>query len=115
MHEYPATKRIIEIAEEYAQKHGARAVIAIHLVVGEASGYMSDSILLYFDIIAKGTPCAQAELTVKSVKSLLRCKECGQFFERKPFSFACPHCGGEGEPTEIGREFYVESIEIESE
>ena len=27
--------------------------------------------------------------------------------------FACPVCGGEGEPTEIGKECYIESIEIE--
>ena len=28
-------------------------------------------------------------------------------------TFDCPKCGGQGEPTDIGKEFYIESIEIE--
>jgi Zn finger protein HypA/HybF involved in hydrogenase expression len=36
-----------------------------------------------------------------------------QQFERQPFSFACPHCGGEGRPTAVVTEFYVEYIEVE--
>ena len=26
----------------------------------------------------------------------------------------CPECGGEGGPTEIGKEFYIDSIEVET-
>jgi len=26
---------------------------------------------------------------------------------------ACPKCGVDGEPTEIGKEFYIEEIEVE--
>ena len=25
----------------------------------------------------------------------------------------CPHCGGDGSPTEIGKEFYIESVDLE--
>ena len=115
MHEYPATKRIIEIAEKYALGNGAGGVTAINLVVGEASGYVPDSIELYFPIIANGTLCENARLRIKSPKAMLRCGKCGRLFMRRPFMFACPGpgCGGEGGPTELGREFYVESIEIE--
>ena len=28
-------------------------------------------------------------------------------------TFDCPECGGEGGPTDIGKEFYIDSIEIE--
>ena len=30
-----------------------------------------------------------------------------------PGVVACPKCGGQGGPTDIGKEFYIDSIEIE--
>ena len=44
---------------------------------------------------------------------IVRCPACGALFERKPMSFACPECGTDGHPTDIGKEFYIDSIEIE--
>lgn len=116
MHEYPATVAIIEIAERHARRHGASRVSAIRLVVGENSGYLPECMELYFDIIAGEGACKGARLEFERVKPLLRCRKCGAHFQRKPFEFACPEpgCGGEGWPTDIGREFFVKSIEIDA-
>lgn len=114
MHEYPVTVRIVEIASETArQKRGK--VRRIDLVAGEDSGFIGDSIQMYFDVVAEGTPCEGAQLFIKGVKPQLRCDSCGELFERKRFSFQCPFCGGDGSPTEIGKEFYVKSVELEVE
>ncbi|HWT76343.1 MAG TPA: hydrogenase maturation nickel metallochaperone HypA [Mobilitalea sp.] len=112
MHEYPITQRIIEIAEEYAEKNGAAEVKAINLVVGDYSGYVASSIELYFDIIAEGSVCEKAKLNMERIAPMLRCNQCGELFIRKPFTFVCPHCKGEGSPTDIGKEFYIKSIEV---
>ena len=112
MHEYPITRRIIEVAEEYAAKHGAAAVKAINLIVGDYSGYVASSIELYFDIIAEGSACRNAKLNIERVVPKLRCSSCNELFVRKPYSFECPVCKGEGSPTEIGKEFYIKSIEV---
>lgn len=116
MHEYPATMAIIEIAERHARARGAARVEVIRLVVGENSGYLPECIGMYFDLIAAGGVCGGARLEFERVKPLLRCGKCGVCFPRAPFEFSCPEagCGGEGEPTGIGREFYVKSIEIEA-
>jgi len=111
MHEYSLAQSIIETAARYA---GGAKVKKIALVAGGASGVMAESVRLYFGIIAENTPCAGAEIEIETVKPMLRCKSCGALFERKPFSFAC-FCGGEGEPTEIGREFYIKYIEAEEQ
>jgi hydrogenase nickel incorporation protein HypA/HybF len=112
MHEYPITQRIIEIADEYARKNGADEVKAINLVVGDYSGYVSSSIELYFEIIAGDSLCRSAKLNIERIVPKLKCSKCGELFERKPFTFECPYCRGEGGPTEIGNEFYVKSIEV---
>ncbi|TCS80752.1 hydrogenase nickel incorporation protein HypA/HybF [Muricomes intestini] len=112
LHEYPITKRIIEISEEFARENHAEEVKQINLVVGDYSGYVASSIDLYFEIIAGDSLCKNAVLNIERVKPKLKCTVCGEFFERRPFSFECPDCGGEGRPTEIGKEFYVKSIEI---
>lgn len=113
MHEYPVTMRIIEIAQEFAQKNHAESIKQINLVVGDYSGYVASSIELYFDIIAEGSLARNAKLNIERVIPKLKCNHCGSLFERKPFSFQCPKCSGEGIPTEIGKEFYIKSIEIE--
>ena len=109
------TKQIIQTAEEYAKKEHANSVTKINLVVGDYSSCVAECIVLYFDIIAEGTMCDKASFDIERVKPMLKCSVCGEYFERKPFEFSCPNkdCNGEGEPTEIGREFYIKSIEVE--
>ncbi len=118
MHEYPLTLNIIDIASRYARKKDKSYMVStIHLVIGESSGILGESIRLYFDDISQGTPCEGAEIEIEWIKPMLKCKACGQLFHRRPFSFACPQegCDGEGEPTEIGREFYVKEIVLKHE
>lgn len=112
MHEYPITKRIIEIAVEFAKKNNAQEIKQINLVVGDYSGYVVSSIELYFEIIAEGSMCENAKISIERVVPKLKCNDCGEMFIRKPFSFQCPVCNGEGSPTEIGKEFYIKSIEV---
>ncbi|MBQ9059631.1 MAG: hydrogenase maturation nickel metallochaperone HypA [Firmicutes bacterium] len=113
MHELPITERIIKIAGEHCRAGGASRVTKIHLVIGDNSGIVGSSVQMYFDVITEGTPCEGAELDIVRVRPKLRCKSCGCLFERALLSFSCPECGGDGEPTEIGKEFYIDTIEVE--
>lgn len=113
MHEYPVTLEIIRLAEEAAKKQGAEKVKLISLVIGDLSGYVGDSVSLYFDEISKGTACEGCRLNIERVEPKTQCAACGKLFKRKPFSFECPFCGGEGHPTKIGTEFYIDYIEVE--
>ena len=111
MHEYSLAQSIIHSATHHAC--GAK-VLKIELVIGESSGILGESIRMYFDIFAESTLCEGATIEIESIKPKLRCKTCGLFFERKPFTFECP-CGGEGEPTDVGREFFIKSITIDKD
>lgn len=106
---------MVKIAQKHGAKFRASQIEKIILVIGENSGFIGDSIQMYFDIISKGTICEGAVLEMKYIETKVKCPECGEIFKRKPMSFACPVCGANGEPTDIGKEFYIESIEIRKE
>ena len=112
MHEHHRAEQILKTAEKYAQEAGANCVTEIKITLGKDSGLTAENISMYFEQIKQGSLCEGAKLTFNLVAPLLRCRACGKLFERKPFSFACDgeNCDGEGEPTEIGREFVVEEI-----
>jgi hydrogenase nickel incorporation protein HypA/HybF len=114
MHEYPVAKRIIRIAEEAAKSHGAARVKRINIVAGELSGFIGESIKMYFDMLSRGSAAQGAEINVKTVRPTLKCSACGMTFDMKS-GFSCPSCGGDARLTGAGREFYVESIDIETE
>lgn len=113
MHEYHEAIHIIEHAVEEAKKQGKSKVTKINLVIGESSGFSGDSIRMHFEDAAAGTICEGAEISVRPVKTMLRCPNCHELFVRRPFEFACPHCGTDGVPSEVGKEMSIESIEAE--
>ncbi|MDR1320471.1 MAG: hydrogenase maturation nickel metallochaperone HypA [Gracilibacteraceae bacterium] len=112
MHEYPVTREFINIAARKAREANARRVTRICLVVGEQSGFAPESLQMYFEMIAEGTVCENAELEITTVKTQWYCPRCDAPYARRPLSFACPRCGRDGEPTSVGGEFYVDRIEV---
>ncbi len=113
MHELGLTKQIVKIVNDAALRHGAVKVNTVNLVVGENTSIIPESVQMYFDMIARDTSAQGATLNVCVVKAQMYCTSCGKNFIRPRFSFACPTCGALGSPTDIGSEFYVESVELE--
>jgi hydrogenase nickel incorporation protein HypA/HybF len=113
MHEASAAEAIIKMTTAACAERAASRVTRISLVVGEATGYMKESLAFYLGIFARGTPAEGAALDIRYVRPLLRCSACGAGFERRRFSFECPGCGGQGVATAVGSELYVDSIEVE--
>lgn len=111
MHEYHEAIHIIQHAIEEAESQGKTKVTKINLVIGESSGFSGETIEMHFQDAAVGTICEGAEITVRKVKTMLKCPNCNELFVRKPFEFACPHCGTDGIPSEVGKEMSIDSIE----
>jgi hydrogenase nickel incorporation protein HypA/HybF len=113
MHEYPVTEEIVRIAVERAVQAGAKRITDVRIRVGELSGFIGESIQMYFDVLSEGTLAQGARVHIIPVKPILKCRSCGHVFPRAPRSFDCPQCGGLGDPTPVGRELQIENIEIE--
>lgn len=110
MHEYGITRQIIKIANGEANKAGGYKVLEIRLVIGELSAVVDESVQMYFDVLSKGTLADGAKLVFRKIPAQFHCSICNDLFLKPPRGFDCPKCGKEGNPTEHGREFHIESL-----
>lgn len=114
MHELSVTQNIVNIAVEAAQGAGSPRITAIDLLVGELTGFVTDSIQFYFDLLSKGTVAEGAVLRVRREPASATCTGCGHVFHPEiPFLPACPVCGSSAVRLAGGRDLRVESIEVE--
>ena len=110
MHELPITEGILKISTEAA---GGRRITTIHLVVGELSSVVDDSVQFYFDILSKGTLAEGAVLDFERRPAIVTCWVCGRRFEASaPLPATCSHCGSARLQVTGGRELRVDSIEV---
>ena len=113
MHEYAVTKSILQIVLEKANKVHATKVLEIKLVIGELSSFAEESVRMYFEILSKDTPAQNAKIVVKNIPADFYCKTCDSVFLVDSTDFKCPKCAQTGIYNGSGKDFYVESIEVE--
>jgi len=113
MHELAVTQGMLSIALEHAAKAGATKITHINLVVGEASGIVDDSVQFYFDFVSKGTPADGATLNFERIPTCFRCRACQTTFSPGNRQWTCPQCGELSVEIVAGREFFVDSIEVQ--
>lgn len=115
MHELAITQNIIDLAIETAEREGARAINEIDLVIGDLSSIVDDSVQFYFDILSKETLAAGATLTFRREPALCLCQDCSASTPVKPpVPPFCPHCSSPRIQISGGRDFRMESIDIET-
>ena len=103
---------MLSVVLRHAETNKATEVTAINMVLGDMSTVMEESVRFYFDIIAKDTIAEGAKLNFTRTKLIARCGVCSKEFEVVEFNFRCPECDGTESEIISGREFQVESIEI---
>jgi hydrogenase nickel incorporation protein HypA/HybF len=113
VHELTVTESVLRLALEHAERAGARRITCINLVVGEVSGIVDESVQFYFDYVSKDTMAEGAQLMFERQPARLRCRECGHEFALRDGDWSCPACQALAGELIAGREFYMESLEVE--
>lgn len=113
MHELPVTESLLKIALQHAEKANAQRVTDLHIVMGELSSMVDDSIQFYWGIIAKDTIAEKATLHFRRVPAELQCMTCFEKYHPTDRELVCPKCGGVGARIVAGEEFSLEAIDIE--
>jgi hydrogenase nickel incorporation protein HypA/HybF len=113
MHELAITESILDIVRRHAEQAQARRVLSIRLVIGELTGIIDDCVQFYFDYVSRNTIAAGARLVFTRPAVELVCEACGHPWRPAKADWTCPGCGQAKARVVAGREFYVESIEVE--
>jgi hydrogenase nickel incorporation protein HypA/HybF len=114
MHELAATDGILQVALDAARNARASRIQSIDVVVGDLSSLLGETVQFYFDILSRDTLAAGAELRLHRRPATVRCRECGASYPATlPLAPGCAVCGGAALGVSGGREFYVDSIEVD--
>lgn len=114
MHELGITQQIVKLAVEHAQQHQAEKITDLYLVIGELSSVIDESVQFYWDIVAKDTLCEGAKLHFKRLPAELHCLDCDSHYHLDQGELtACPQCGSTRIEVSQGKEFQLQSIDIE--
>lgn len=114
MHELSITQQILDIAVKHGQSAQAKKITDLYLVIGQLSSIVDDSVQFYWDMIAESTICQGAKLHFERIPALLECKDCSEQFTLEKGSLtACPQCDSISVSVIQGKEFRLDSIEIE--
>jgi hydrogenase nickel incorporation protein HypA/HybF len=113
MHELALTEKMLRLILTEAENHQAEKITKINICLGELSGIIEDCVAYYFQLLARDTIAAGAELEFSLSTTRLFCPNCELEFEKTSRDFNCRVCGGLSRLTGSGREWFIESIEVE--
>ena len=115
MHELSITQSILEIALRHGEQAQASKITALNLVIGQLSSVVDDSVQFYWDMIAEGTLAEGALLHFKRLPARLECLDCGQIYTLEGSQLdGCPACESMKVKVIAGKDFRLESIEVET-
>ncbi len=114
MHELAITESILNIAVRHARQARAARVTDLHLVIGQLSSIVDDSVQFYWDLISQGTLCEGAQLHFDRLPAELVCLDCNHTYQLNGELSECPQCGSVQVKVTKGEEFYLDSIEVET-
>jgi len=114
MHELSVTQGIMQIVEAEAKKNDVKKVLSIKLMVGVLSGVMPQLIQDYFELVAVGTVVEGAKLIIERVPASIKCLECQEVSPIDRMKLRCPKCNGIEVNIVTGKEFYIDSMEVEN-
>lgn len=113
MHELGIAESVLKIAVAEAERHAAKSVKSIRLILGELSGVDPDALEFSFQFVCRGTIAEGAFLEFERIKGQARCVDCSTKWPFNERSFFCPSCGKAGGEIVEGKDLRVDSLEVE--
>lgn len=92
MHELSLALSILDIVDEYAEKHKFKHVNSLSLTLGKLSCVETSTLSFAFDLQAKETCADGAKLNFKILPPRIYCLSCDRELEVEEFDAVCPEC-----------------------
>jgi len=121
VHEYSVTTQIVENVLKEAEKHSAKRVAEVRLILGSLTFLNPEQVRFWYKILTKDTIMERSRLRIKRKGGTVRCRKCGYEgnfnYEDDPLyhvpipTLSCPKCGGIVEIVE-GKECTIKSVKM---
>lgn len=95
MHELSLTQSILDIIEDYAQKHHFKKVHSVKLSFGKLSSIEPKCLGFAFEVLSKETKAQEACLEFDILPIVIYCMSCEKEVEVDSYTATCPQCEGE--------------------
>lgn len=115
------TQQIVQTVLSEAQKHHAKRVTSVHLLIGKLTFLGTEQIRFSYGLLAKGTIMEHSKLFIEETEPVVKCGKCGyegpaKYLEDPAFHYsiptlACPKCGNQVSISS-GRECTIKDIGI---
>ena len=115
MHELAITESLLRTVEEEAKRYKAISVDEIRITMGELNAFIPECIQEYFELMSEGTVAEHARLVFNILPAVLECCECNKKFKMEYNRLKCKYCNGINVSIISGKEFYIESLDIETD
>jgi len=113
MHEVGIMSSAMETVLAQARAHHATRVCRIVLRIGVLAGVEVEALRFAFEVVARDTLAAKAELEIESVSVRAYCATCAEEFDAKDsFVLTCPRCGNFSGDLRQGRELELSRIDM---
>ena len=120
LHEYSITRQIIETVLDEAEKHKAKKVLEVKLIIGKLTVLGIEQIKFCYELLTEKTIMEDSRLTIVEENPVVECENCDykgriHFDSEHVYHFiptlACPRCI---ELVKVinGKEVLVSSIEM---
>jgi hydrogenase nickel incorporation protein HypA/HybF len=112
MHELSVATAVLNTALKHAED---RPVAVVAMRVGTMRQVVPDSLLFYWDIVARDTCCEGARLELTEIATCLQCQACDHTWAPEIPHFRCPVCASADVKITAGEELEVEHLELAEE
>ena len=113
MHELAVTKGLLKICLEEGEKHKIKKIRKINIKVGELTDLLPACIEYYFNIVSKDTIAENTKINVEKIPVEIKCNECGYRGVLGKNNYVCPKCKGIVYEITKGKEFYLDTMEVD--
>jgi hydrogenase nickel incorporation protein HypA/HybF len=113
MHELSISQQILDIAIDKAKKVNAHTIKNINLVIGEITGILDECVQFYFNFISRDTIACGDILSFHRIPLQVKCRACGNRYFPSQEQWLCPQCQQWDVEITGGKEFYINSIEVD--
>jgi hydrogenase nickel incorporation protein HypA/HybF len=114
MHELSVCQGLVKQLKQIAIEHHATNIEKVYLQVGPLAGIEPTLLQSAFSIASTDTLAEQAQMFIKTMPLLVRCKTCKEESEATLNNLSCAACGDWHTELLSGDELLIERVEMQT-